>query len=162
MNNELGIVSPSVYSGLITAFKPNITLKTIAETLNGRQYLSELTKDEEKTLEAFGFVVVFGYSDDNVELRGAIDEEISAYEGVTFYIYDGELLQNECEDEECPYYERLKEKATEITALWCEDGDESKYAWTFETDIPHKTFDIYEDDMLYCKGIVFSVKELKK
>lgn len=38
-----------------------------------------------------------------------------------------------------------------IDAIWCEDG----YSWTYHTNIPHATFNIYEGSETYCKGIVF-------
>jgi len=32
----------------------------------------------------------------------------------------------------------------------------------YETDIPHETFDIYEDGEKFCRGIVFSIDSLKQ
>ena len=58
-----------------------MTLKEFAKMLDGREYLHEITKEEEALAKEFGFVVVFGYSDDNAELRGAIDDEIGCYDG---------------------------------------------------------------------------------
>jgi hypothetical protein len=69
----------------------------------------------------------------------------------------------ECDNEDCPYFEKLKQKAKTIEAIWCE-GDEEKenpISWTYETDIPHSTFGIVEDDEIYCIGIVFSINDLK-
>lgn len=58
-----------------------MTLKEFAKILDGREYLHEITKEEEALAKELGFVVVFGYSDDNAELRGAIDDEIGCYDG---------------------------------------------------------------------------------
>lgn len=52
-----------------------MTLKEFAKMLDGREYGGEITKEEEALAKELGFVVVFGYSDDNAELRGAIDDE---------------------------------------------------------------------------------------
>jgi hypothetical protein len=48
--------------------------------------------------------------------------------------------------------------------LWCNDseGDGERATWTYKTDIPHETFEIYDNGKLYCRGIVFSVDEVKK
>jgi hypothetical protein len=39
------------------------------------------------------------------------------------------------------------------------DGD--YYSWTYKTDIPHAAFNIMEDDMYYCKAIIFDINDLK-
>jgi hypothetical protein len=43
-----------------------------------------------------------------------------------------------------------------IEAIWGKDG----YSWTYKTDIPHATFDIFEDGEKFCRGIVFDIKSL--
>ena len=48
-------------------------------------------------------------------------------------------------------------KLREIEAVWCAPG---KPTWSYETDIPHATFNICEDGELYCEGIVFSIDHL--
>lgn len=52
--------------------------KEFAAMLNGREYRREITKAEEKEAKAAGLIVAFGASDDNLELRGAVDDEIGA------------------------------------------------------------------------------------
>ena len=111
-------------------------LKEFADKLNGRQYLNELTKELEAYAKENGIVVVFGQSDDLLELRGAIDDEFGCYDGGTFYIGCGK-----------------------VEAVWCPKNTD--YSWGYKTDIPHETFDIMEDDEPYCKGIVFYLKDPK-
>ena len=41
-------------------------------------------------------------------------------------------------------------------AVWGAGG----VSWTFETDIPHETFNIYENGELFCVGIVFRMEDL--
>lgn len=48
-----------------------MTAKQLAARLDGREYLKEITPEEEREAEANGLVVVYGYSDDNVELAGS-------------------------------------------------------------------------------------------
>ena len=39
-------------------------------------------------------------------------------------------------------------------------SEPTKQIWTYETEIPHAKFNIYEDDELSCVGIVFEMSEL--
>ena len=45
-----------------------------------------ITSEGARAAKDAGLVVVYGYSDDNVEFSGAIDEEVGAYEDTTIYI----------------------------------------------------------------------------
>ena len=84
-----------------------MTAKELAEMLSGRETGNETTPREGLSARDAGLVVVYGYSDDNVEFRGAIDEEVGAYEGTTIYLTkDGLLEEPACgiaENIECPY-----------------------------------------------------------
>lgn len=116
-----------------------MTLKEFAEMLDNRSYGNEITKEEEALAKELGFVVVFGYSDDNAELRGAIYDEIDCFDG-------GPL-----EHEELPDV---------IYADWCpEDMDCS---WAYGTSIPHESFHIFDGEDLYCVGIVCDISQPKK
>lgn len=137
-----------------------MTMKEFAKMLSGREYGMELTKDEERQAADAGLVVAYGYSDDNVELRGAIDEEVGAWDGTTIRLTKAGVLQgpacDSAENCDCPYFAAAKNAAKTIKAVWGAGG----VSWTFETDIPHETFNIYEDGELFCVGIVFSVEYL--
>ena len=137
-----------------------MTMKEFAKLLSGREYGMEITKDEERQAADAGLVVAYGYSDDNVELRGAIDEEVGAWNGVTIRLSkDGVLQGPACDSAEncnCPYFAAAKNAAKTIKAVWGAGG----VSWTLETDIPHETFNIYEDGELFCVGIVFSLEDL--
>lgn len=118
---------------------------SIKEFVNGiikaRQFekvyrMDELTKEEEQVAKENGFVVVYGYSDDCAEFRGAFDDEVGCFDGGIVLEQDG-------------YY---------INAVWGKDG----VSWTYDTNIPHESFDVWdeEDNTLYCKAIVFDIKQL--
>ena len=111
-------------------------LKEFAKKLNGRQYLNELTKEDEAYARENGIVVVYGQSDDLMEVRGAIDEEFCCYDGGTFYL-----------------------GFAKVEAIWCPKGTD--YSWGYETDFPHEEFTIMEDNEHYCSGIVFYLKDTK-
>jgi hypothetical protein len=127
--------------------------------LEGRQY-----RDEEpysgffKEMGANNLVAVYGASDDLMEFNGAICDEVDAYDGGTAYLNSTGLIENECDNYECPHFEKLKQSATTIEAIWHDTGEVS---WTYKTSIPHSVFTVMEDDEVYCRGIVFSLEDVK-
>lgn len=129
----------------------------MAAALNGREYRNETTKADELAAEENGLVIVFGASDDLMEFRGAVNDEIGAWEGAIAYFTTTGLLVNDCNDEDCPYFAKLQEGAATVDAKWDADG----YSWVYETAIPHATFDILEDGEKYCRGIVFALKDVR-
>ena len=136
-----------------------MTAKELAEMLDRREAGEEMEWGEAQDAKAAGLVVVYGYSDDNVELCGAINDEVGAYNGTTVYLTpDGILQEPDCGQDDCPYFAKEREKAKNIKAVWHDEGGPS---WTFETDIPHETFTIMEDGAPWCIGIVFSMADLE-
>lgn len=133
-----------------------------ALALNGSEYGNEGSEELFTEMKAAGLVAVFGTSDDLVEFRGAITDEDGAWGGATVYLTRRGLLVSECEEgDTCPYFLKLRTDAPSIEAKW-DDG--SGYSWTFETAIPHATFDVVETDgddrELFCRGIVFALVDL--
>ena len=138
-----------------------MTAKELAEMLNGREAGGEVVWGEERDIKDAGLVAVYGYSDDNVEFSGAINDEVGAYEGTRIYLTaDGLLMEPDCaeiEDCDCPYFNKAKSAAKIIEAIWHDEGGP---CWTFATRIPHETFTIMEDGAPWCIGIVFSLEHL--
>jgi hypothetical protein len=134
-------------------------IQEVANKLNGVQYGDEyriLTTEYCKELRRNGIVVVRGYSDDLTEFDGAISDEFGAD---LFHLNSKGLIRSDCEDDNCPYFEKiLKEAKYYIKSLWCEVEN---YAWAYETNIPHITFDVMEDEDKYCRGIVFKLSDLE-
>lgn len=144
-----------------------MTPAEFAARLNGRTYRNEVSTAEAKEAKAAGLVVVYGYSDDNVELAGAIDDEIGANDGTTVFLgKDGAIHKPwdvliEGELDEAIFDAWFKRKAAgvrSIEARWCHAPDGP--AWDFVTDIPHATFLISDDGEPFCRGIVFAVADL--
>jgi len=135
-----------------------MTKEDLANLLNGREYGEEMTEVEARVAKENGLVVVYGYSDDNMEFRGAIDGEYGSYRGSAVFITKNGHLLDECHECDCDFcgYAEKKKQARKIDALWDNDG----YSWTYQTDIPHATFDILEDGEKYCRGIVFELAAL--
>lgn len=134
-----------------------MNMKELAALLNGRKYGNEITRDEERMARAAGLVVLFGYSDDNAEFRGAINDEAGCYGGGTIYLdADGLVSLENCDNEDCKLRKQYLARCKAVEAVWSEGG----YAWTYKTNIPHETFEIFEDGEKYCRGIVFELSAL--
>lgn len=134
--------------------------KLLAQQLNGTEYPCRISKDVENQAKASGLAIVFGASDDLMEFRGAIYDEIGAYDGTTAYVDAKGLLPDREqieEDDELQDYFARKPNAVAIEQLWCA---EPGYSWTYKTIIPHETFEIVEDGEPYCRGIVFALTDV--
>lgn len=107
-----------------------MTIQEFAKRLDGRQYGQEISAAEAEQAEQLGYIVVMGYRDDLCEIYGVFREEYDCY--------CGGIIQDA----------RLPKP---ITAVWHDTGVGS---WSYETDMPHAEFNIFEDDELYCVGIV--------
>lgn len=132
-----------------------------AELLNGRQYRDEITKDEEKLAKENGLLVCFGASDDLLEFRGIIYDEVGAYDGCSALLVKkkGGKIDVMSEDDFKEVQEIMDDKEldfelpkVEVIAEWCPDDLEC--SWRIKSDLPHATFDIMEDGELYCRGII--------
>lgn len=144
-----------------------MTKEDLAALLNGRQYRSEITDAEEAQAKAAGLLVIFGASDDLVEFRGVVNDEIGAYNGTTFRLCPEGLLpdwpdevdegwdESEAED----YFRRKALGFVEFEALW----DEGGYSWVIQPSqsFPIAAFSILEDGDNYCRGIVIDMGDLK-
>jgi len=127
-----------------------MTKKELAEKLNGRQY-GDSFKDVMEDTMASGLVIVTGASDDLMEFQGAIEDEGGCFDGGEVYFDKNGVSQDGTE------------RANMIEALWCEgtNVDGCQATWSYKTDIPHETFEIWEDEELYCIGLIFSIEDIK-
>lgn len=129
----------------------------IAAQLNGSEYPLRISKELQARAKEARVVIVYGASDDLMEFDGAFRDDIVSYEGGTAYLTKDGLLQNDCENEGCPHFEKLKTGSAFIDADWDTDG----YSWTYRTKIPHVTFEVVEDGEKYCRGIVFNLADVQ-
>jgi hypothetical protein len=141
-----------------------MTKEELAQELNGREYRYEISREEAEVARENNLVVVFGASDDLIEFRGAIDDELGAFDGDVVYLNRDGIIQNECDNEDCPYFAALKTsalKTSAIKAVWCPHGKD--LSWEYYTEIPHATFYVMDKDKshFYCRGIVFSMGDVK-
>ncbi len=130
----------------------------LSDILTGMEYPFSVPENIKEELIHTDLVVVYGASDDLMEFEGAINDEVGCYDGGKAYINKDGMVDNGCNDDDCPYFEQLKEKSTVIEALWCA---EDNIPWTYKTKIPHSTFKIIEDGEVYCRGIIFDLCDVK-
>lgn len=140
------------------------TKESIAEALHSLQYPLRIPKELRDQAKASGLVIVYGASDDLMEFDGAIHDEFGCFDGGTALIDAKGVLPgweqaSEHEESARDYFER-KPKACAIEAVW-EPAEPEGASWAYKIDIPHATFDVMEDDDLYCRGIVFALADLE-
>ena len=130
-----------------------MTRDELAAKLNGREYGSEISRLEEDYARANRLLVIFGYSDDVIELKGLISDEVEGFLGSTFTISQ--------KNGKWKIGDRSEHGVT-IKALWCpkDQPDDRQTSWLIKSNIPHATFDIMEDGELFCQGAVISEADL--
>ncbi|APQ14763.1 hypothetical protein BJP27_24430 (plasmid) [Pseudomonas oryzihabitans] len=137
-----------------------MTKEALAALLTGSQYPFTPIKEIAAKAKAAGLVIVYGASDDLVEIDGAFRDEVNRYDGGTVLVDSQGVLDHDLvgddDDEAIAAYLTRKATCRQIEALWRQNG----WAWSYETDIPHATFDILKGSKQYCRGIVFAVADL--
>ena len=138
--------------------KKDPLLKEFVETLNGMDIETRIPPIDIKYAKDNGAVIVLSSSENSVEFRGAISDEVYRDEDGTIYFSSAGELVNICTSDKCPYFMDLVENASQIEVKWNSDG----YMCVFETDIPHETFEILNGGEKYCCGIVFMIDDVKE
>lgn len=140
-----------------------MTKEEAAVLLNGFEYPAREIEQHHKSLAAAGLVAAFGMSDDLLEFRGAIYDEVGAYDGTTVLVDTEGLIpsfdavSDEGDEAQMAAYFRRKPNGVGIEALW--SPGEIDASWLIKTPIPHVTFDILEDGDLYCRAVVFALAD---
>lgn len=135
----------------------NSEARDIARDLHGSEYPFDPDGGTEHWASENGIVIIYGASDDLMEIRGFCDDERYG-EGTALFDIDGLLpiRENINNDDMLRGYLNRKPHAMPVKGIWGKGG----ISWTYETDIEHYTFDIMEDGNVYCRGIVFSIYEV--
>lgn len=122
-------------------------IKEFAKKLDNRQYgYPQFSKEELETAKENGFVIVCGASDDLMDFYGAISDEGGCFNGGTIRFNINGIVE-----------QGPNTTDRSIEALWCKKDD---ITWAYETDVPHETFMIYEDNDKFCRGIVFKIEDV--
>lgn len=133
-------------------------IKEFAKSISEKEYgYPQFTREEIETAKENGFVIVYGCSDDLMEFEGVIHDEGGCFDGGRVYFNKTEVCQDEIDRSAFDNYRNS------INAVWGGDTDENGrlITWTYETEIPHETFMIYEGGEPYCRGIVFNISDVK-
>ena len=141
-----------------------MTKEELAARLHGRSIGKEITPEEEQLAKDAGLVVVFGYSDDNVELRGVIHDEAGCYNGGEVELCEDESVLEAWDqvdhDSERACEEYFERKGLPHKTLVCKWGEGETYSWTYEIGVPCASFDVLENGEPWCRGIVFAIADL--
>lgn len=131
-----------------------MTREELAETLNGREYRKEMSREEEKAAEASGLLVIYGASDDLTIFSGTIRDERGAWDGATHILLEnGEFFdRDELHDQMVKKGYIAPKTAMQIDAEWCPNYYEC--SWMITPNVPHSKFHIMEDGDVYCVGAV--------
>ena len=134
--------------------------------LNKREYRNEMSRDEEKQAKLDRVLICFSASDDLLEFRGIIDDEVGAWEGTTVKLTPELELFDPSENKESQKFNNSQiNKMLKITALWAPKNEENKTWASFHvtsSDFEFYWFDIMEEGEIYCRGFVVDESELKK
>lgn len=139
----------------------DVTKESIIAELDGVEYPLYSNHPVFSKAKAAGLVVVFGSSDDMIIVAGAVNDDDYIHGdgerllGAEGFVRSSDDLDT---DEDLEKYLALKKSAKAITVNW---ASEEEMSWTYETTIPHETFYIMEDGERYCRGMVFSIDDLK-
>lgn len=141
-----------------------MTTKEIAQALDGMEYPVRIPTDIAAAAKESGVVIVYGASDDLMEFEGAIYDEVGVYEGGKATVTASGLQMSWQDVLETEDKNKLRSwfanegKGKVIEAVWNEDG----YSFTYETEIPHETFEVVDEGDKYCRGIVFKLSDVEK
>lgn len=120
-------------------------IKEFAKSISGKEYgYPQFTKEEIETAKENGFVIVLR-GKNFLEFQGAMDGWILLEGGACFSKERIEHIDLKSE----AFPNCIKEIK----------GSDTKYV--FETEITHETFMVYERGKPYCRGIVFSIDDVK-
>ena len=106
---------------------------------------SEALEKQKTYCKENGIVICYGWSDDLVEFDGAIDAEFDCWNG-------GQI----CIDENGK--KATSKKYYPISLIFGVNG----ITWQYKTKIPHRTFNLFDEDDIFCRGIAFLAKDMKR
>ena len=66
--------------------------ESLSKKLNGCEYRDEVSTEVANEAKECGLVIVFGASDDLIEFRGAIYDEVGAYDGGSAFVAKNGLV----------------------------------------------------------------------
>ena len=133
----------------------------------GREIGKELTKEEEQLAKENRWVVVFGHSDDCIELRGFIHDELYRDRNPDKFWFSAQGpmktwddVDHDDEEEMEEYFENKYNAIGQLDVHYGSTFDGEYFDWVFDWSWPHEVFRIYEDDNGFCLGVIFKMPEV--
>lgn len=136
-----------------------MSILEFAQKLHGRIKGKDIMTDDEILARDNGLCIVVGESDDLMGIYGAIYDEVGALNGGLAWVRDDGTIIG---DENCSDVERedmSNASIPTVRAVW-QPKELKGASWLITTEIPHATFDIYDDEdteQIFCRGIVFAL-----
>lgn len=192
IKNNWTFIADSIKNAILNEVNKKIkpekieTIEDVAKLLDGNEYGDELRNELAINIgdlcKENKWVIVFGYSDDNVEIRGAIDDELGAWDGALLKLVNkGDFYLEDCDeygDEDATYKKAtstlfvdisenelkdIKETGYKntciIEALWCPENSDT--SWQFNCKgAEYARFNIMEDEELYGECLVIDLSKL--
>lgn len=149
-----------------------MTKEQLAELLNGNEYLDEISEEQAQVAKDNNLLVLFGASDDLLEMRGVIHAEAGAWDGGEYALVLAGEMYADAEEENTfhkamqnellamPYGRKNDDHPRLIRAEWCPE-DTPGLSWRIFSNLPCASFTIQEDGLPYCEGIVIDFDEVK-
>lgn len=163
------------------------TIHDLAKLLNGNEYGDEFENDIIEDINDFcaerNWLVVVPYSDDNIELRGACDDEISAgNETMIRFVKAGDFYMDEFDDKSYhkatenkfvpineTEFDEIKKETYDflnydgliIDALW-EPERLPDYAWAYKVlgNVDYAEFDIFDDGEPWARCMIIDLNNI--
>lgn len=132
-------------------------IKEFVQQLNGRKAKRNhptFSEGEIRTAKENGWVIVVIYHSGFAEFVGALNDDTDSYCIDKIYFSKEKIYTGDDESAAFPNC---------INVHWSEEQDKNGkiIPVALKTDIPHETFMVYEDGEPYCRGIIFSVNDLR-
>lgn len=133
------------------------TIQDLAKLLNhnwnGDELKNPYNIDVEQLCKEKKWVILFPYSDDNIEIRGYVWNELGAYNGGEFKLIKRGEFYNDPEDDDIEIYRKAKNNELvsckddpHIFMKWC-DEKHKPYIWYIDTDYTDAAyFEILDED----------------
>ena len=131
-----------------------MNIKEFANNLGTRPMGDEVPYHMVCEAQRLNYLVIFGASDDLVEICGKHHYEFDAFRPMTLYVTKHRVYSA---DEIHPAH------AKPIHVEYSEPTANHPALWKFKTDIPHATFDVVEEGEtgIFCRGIVIDAETLE-
>lgn len=149
-----------------------MTKEQLSQLLDGNEYRDEMSKEQERIAQENNLLVLFGASDDLLEMRGVIYDEVGAWIGGEYALaLDGEMYADGVEKNT---YHKAKgnlvlplsdvndndDNPRLIRVEWC-PGGQPRLSWRVTSNMPCDSFTICDEGEPYCQGIVIDLDEVE-